>query len=274
MKRLIVLVDFSPYTPTQLRLACSWQEIYGLELVFVHKMDGLAPTLSNTRESDKIIAFNKAEAEKKYLQYLKDCELSPVPTQTSFEAVPHQLTHFLEGFLNPDDLLLLGLKGTGFLKRILIGSTATTIINQLNHTVIALPQKIDFAIPKKLVLSCQEKYPLNESALEVIINTLGKKINEIELLTIIEDKADLERSKMYLEYIQSKIGEAYSYKISIYENTDAFAEIKKRFSQCLDDFIVLQKGSRHLNDKLFRRFFINDLIHDGNTPLIILPTEK
>ncbi|MBI0400354.1 MAG: hypothetical protein GYB55_01665 [Cytophagales bacterium] len=274
MNRLIVLVDFSPYTPTQLKLACRWQEIYGLDLVFLHKMDGLAPTLSNTRESDKIIAFNKAEAERKYLQYLKDSELSPISNQTTFEAIPLQLTHYLEGFLKPDDLLLLGLKGTGFLKRILIGSTATTIINQLNQTVIALPQSIDFAIPRKLVLSCQEKYPLNESALEIILNTVGKKIEEIELLTIIEDKAELEPSKTYLEYIESKIGEAYSYKISIYENTDAFSEIKKRFSQCLDDFIVLQKGSRHLNDKLFRRFFINDLIHDGNTPLIILPAEK
>jgi len=272
MNRLVVLVDFSPYTPTLLRLACNWQETFHLDLVFVHKMDGLAPTLSNKKRIDSIIAFNKKEVENKLLKYLEESALSPDNNKTSFEVVSNQLTHYLEGFLKPDDIILLGLKGTGFLKKLLIGSTATTLINHLNQIVIAVPQTIAYTVPMKLVLSCQEKHPINETALKSILMTIGQKIKEIELLTIIDGQAELEPGKRYLEQMRSKLGHGYKYTISIYENKDAFGEIKKRFSQCLDDFIVLQKGSRHLNDQLFRKFFINDLIHDGNTPLIILPT--
>ena len=271
MNRLVVLLDFSPYTPTQLRLAYSWQEIFHLELVFIHKVDGIAPTLSNRKGSEKIIEFNKKEAKKTFLKYLEESALSPDNSKTSFEAVSSQLTHFLEGFLKPDDILLLGLKGTGFLKKILIGSTATTLINHLNQIIIAVPQTIDATVPTKLVLSCQEKHSINELALESILKTVGQKIKEIELLTIIDEQEELAPGKKYLEQMSIKLGDGYEYKISIYENKDAFGEIKKRFSQCSTDFIVLQKGSRNLNDKLFRRFFINDLIHDGNTPLIILP---
>ncbi|WP_339924735.1 hypothetical protein [uncultured Cyclobacterium sp.] len=274
MNRLVVLLDFSPYTPTQLRLACSWQEIFNLDLVFVHKMDGIAPTLpiSNKKEINEIIEFNKKESNTKFLKCLEEGALSPDSNKTSFEAVSSQLAHFLEGFLKPNDIVLLGLKGTGFLKKILIGSTATTLINHLNHLIIAVPHTIDNTVPRKLVLSCQEKHPVNETALDAILKTVGKEIKEIELLTIIENKKELESSNQYLEQMRSKLGGGYKYKISIYENKDAFGEIKMRFSKCLDDFIVLQKGSRNLDDKLFRRFFINDLIHDGNTPLIILPT--
>ena len=272
MNRLVVLIDFSPYTPTLLKLACNWQKTFDLDLVFIHKLDGLAPTISNTKGSDQIIEFNKKEADKTFSNTLKENNLAPIGEKTSFEAISIQLLHYLEGFLKPNDLLLLGLKGTGFLKRLLIGSTATTIIDQLNQTVIAVPQTIEETVPIKLALSCQEKHPLNEQALESILVTIGQKIKEIELLTLIEDKAELARGKEYLEQLKSKLEDRFEVQINIYENKDAFTEIKKRFSKRLDDFIVLQKGSRHLNDKLFRNFFINDLIHDGNTPLIILPT--
>tara|TARA_R110001592_G_scaffold363394_1_gene687449 strand:+ start:97586 stop:98305 length:720 start_codon:yes stop_codon:yes gene_type:complete len=237
-------------------------------------MDGIAPTLpiSNKKEINEIIEFNKKESNTKFLKCLEEGALSPDSNKTSFEAVSSQLAHFLEGFLKPNDIVLLGLKGTGFLKKILIGSTATTLINHLNHLIIAVPHTIDNTVPRKLVLSCQEKHPVNETALDAILKTVGKEIKEIELLTIIENKKELESSNQYLEQMRSKLGGGYKYKISIYENKDAFGEIKMRFSKCLDDFIVLQKGSRNLDDKLFRRFFINDLIHDGNTPLIILPT--
>jgi hypothetical protein len=188
-----------------------------------------------------------------------------------FEAISSQLPHFLEGFLLPEDILLLGLKGTGFLKKLLIGSTATTLINQLNQTIIAIPQTIEHAVPRKLILPLQEKHPINQKALESILVTIGEKIQQIELLTIVNGQTELEQGKKYLEKVKANFDNRYDCKINIYENTNAFEAIKSRFNQNPEYFILLQKGSRHLKDKLFRSFFINELVHDGKTPLIILP---
>jgi nucleotide-binding universal stress UspA family protein len=271
MKRLIVLLDFSPYTPTLIRLASSWKKTFNLDLIFIHKMDGLAPTLSNRKGSDKFIAFNKNEAQETFLKYFEESGLSLSSDKVRFEAISSQLTHFLEDFLMQEDILLLGLKGTGFLKKLLIGSTATTLINQLNQTIIAIPQSIENAIPKKLILPCQEKHPFHQKALESVLMTIGEEIQKIELLTIVNGQAELEKGKKYLEKVKSDLDDRYDCKISIYENTNAFNKIKDQFIQNPDCFILLQKGSRHLKDKLFRSFFINELVHDGNTPLIILP---
>lgn len=35
--------------------------------------------------------------------------------------------------------------------------------------------------------------------------------------------------------------------------------------------LVVQKGSRLLTDQLFRQFLINELVYEGQTPLIVLP---
>jgi nucleotide-binding universal stress UspA family protein len=271
MNRLIVLVDFSPYTPTLLRLASSWKETFNLDLVFIHKMDGLAPTLSNRKGSDKFIEFNKKEAQKTFLKYFEESGLSLNSDEFQFEAISSQLSHFLDGFLGPEDVLLLGLKGTGLLKKLLIGSTASTLINQLNQTIIAIPQEIEHAIPRKLILPCQEKHPINQEALESVLMTIGEEIQEIELLTIVNGQTELEQGKKYLEKVKANLDNRYDCKISLYESTNAFEAIKSRFNQNPEYFILLQKGSRHLKDKLFRSFFINELVHDGKTPLIILP---
>ena len=39
----------------------------------------------------------------------------------------------------------------------------------------------------------------------------------------------------------------------------------------IDEMLIVQKGSRLLTDQLFRRFLINELVYEGQTPLIVLP---
>lgn len=272
MKRLIVLIDFSPYTQTIFKLAFEWQKSYDISLKFIYKIPGLAPTLANSAGKDQIIDFEKKEAGEAFTDALN--KLGIPRGDADFLAIDRQLTHFLSEETSQDDILLLGLKGTGFLKKLLIGSTATDIINHLNRLIIALPKSIEQSIPTKLVLASQVKHPLNEQALSSLLNTLGNSIEEIELLTILTEKEERAESEAYLGKLKHKLAIDYKCTIKLYEGADAFEMIKNRYRKFPDDYLVLQKGSRTLNDQLFRKFFINDLVHDGQTPLMILPCEE
>ncbi len=272
MKQLIVLIDFSPYTPILLRLAFEWKKTYGFSLTFVYKVAGLAPTLSNAPGKEEIIDFEKKEAKTKFSE--QATKLGVSEDEASFLAISDPLIRFLQEKTSPEDLLLLGLKGTGFLKKLLVGSTATDIINRLDRLIIALPKSIEQTIPKKLVLACHVKYPFNEQALSLLLQTIGSTLTEIELLTILSDPSERQATEEYLNDLQKKLGADYSCSISLYEHVDAFDTIKNRLRGFPDDYIVLQKGSRTLNDQLFRKFFISDLVHEGETPLMVLPCEE
>ncbi|MDN3687321.1 universal stress protein [Cyclobacterium jeungdonense] len=272
MKKLIVLIDFSPYTQTILKLAFEWQKSYDISLKFIYKIPGLAPTLANSSSKDQIIEFEKKEAGKAFTDAINKLGVSH--GDVDFLAIDKQLTHFLSEETSQDDILLLGLKGTGFLKKLLIGSTATDIINHLNRLIIALPKSIEHAIPTKLALACHVKYPLNEQALSFLLNTLGSSVVEIELLTILTDKEERGESEAYLNKLKDKLSIQYRCTVKLYEGADAFEIIKTRYRNFPDNYLVLQKGSRTLNDQLFRKFFINDLVHDGQTPLMVLPCEE
>ncbi|WP_439484043.1 hypothetical protein [Cyclobacterium plantarum] len=269
MKKLIVLIDFSPYTPTIIKVAYEWQNSYGVSLQFINQIPGLVPTLANSPGKEQVIAFEKQEADKKFSEELM--KLALPREKAEFLAIDSSIIHFLENETSLDDILLLGLKGTGFLKKFLIGSTATNIINHLNRLIIALPKSIEQALPKRLALASHANFPFNEPALTQLLNTIGNSIGEIELLTILSETDDKTESEVYLNALKEKLDDKYQCLVKIYEGTDAFKVIKKRYSEFPDDYLVLQKGSRTLNDKLFRHFFINDLVHEGATPLIILP---
>src|SRR5690606_10811382 len=57
----------------------------------------------------------------------------------------------------------------------------------------------------------------------------------------------------------------------IYEGSNPFEDIKILINNKIDEILIVQKGSRFLNDQLFRRFLINELVYEGQTPLIVLP---
>lgn len=53
----------------------------------------------------------------------------------------------------------------------------------------------------------------------------------------------------------------------IYEGSN----IKDVINSKVDELLVVQKGSRLFSDHLFRKFMINELVYEGQTPMIVLP---
>ncbi|SHN12551.1 hypothetical protein SAMN04488057_10794 [Cyclobacterium lianum] len=269
MKRLIALLDFSEYSVPLIQMAYQWKVHYGMKLVFVNRVPGMIPTVADKTTRKQLISFEKEEAKKNFLDLLDKTNLNH--SDDIFLAIDKPLVPFLKTYLEPNDVLFLGLKGTGPLKKFLIGSTATNIINQLNHLFVGIPKTINRSIPEKLVVACHPKYPVNEIALKRLLASIGDHLEEVEWLTIISDQSEEEESQSYLQKLSGNFTGSWTHRLNIYMGKDAVKEIKSTYGHQKEIFIVLQKGSRNLNDQLFRKLFINDLIHDGNTPLIILP---
>lgn len=97
-------------------------------------------------------------------------------------------------------------------------------------------------------------------------------MRELEFISVItpDDKEldTLQYIQQLSEYYREKVPET-TYKI--FSGKNAFEEIRNFMPRDAKTFLVLQKGSRSLNDQVFRKFVANDLIYHGAIPLIILP---
>ena len=86
--------------------------------------------------------------------------------------------------------------------------------------------------------------------------TLAKNENETE-------------ARNYLSELQSEYKD-FSLVYRIYKGKNAFGSLKDRVIHTADSFMLLQQGSRSLMDYLFRKFMINELVYNTQTPLIVL----
>ncbi|HRP56552.1 hypothetical protein [Agriterribacter sp.] len=178
-----------------------------------------------------------------------------------------------------NDYVILGIKGTGMLKKILMGSTATKIINELNAITVAVPDKLCTAssklcnlVPKHIVVTINDRYALNEPAFNNFLDTFSGSIEEIRFMSVIQSEKVANEAGAYLRVLQERYNEKIPSGYSIFKGANVFNEIRRNVQINSDTALVVQKGSRSLTDRLFRKFLIDRLVHDGSLPLVILPS--
>lgn len=167
------------------------------------------------------------------------------------------------------DWVLAGLKGTGTFKRLLMGSTTLSIIEESSHLTMAVPVHKGLALPQKLLVGITPQYGLNMDQFGNVLFSLREHIIQLEFFTILNDQDDEVAARKYLLGLQLNYA-SYKPEVDLYKGKDALSLLKQRVINTVDSFLVLQQGSRSLNDKLFRKFMINELVYGAETPLIVL----
>lgn len=269
-KRLIVAVDFSPFALEQLRLAAAWQEQYGWETIVLHKIELIFPTLTDRDQRLRLEYDLKREAKSQINELLEEAGLDiNTPTHIFTES----LTVFIKdsGKINSEDIVVLGIKGSGSISRYLIGSTTAQLIDQLPNVIIGVPSELRELIPEKLMVSVHYKKGLNTSALQKIIQSLSGKLTKLEFISVITQQDDLDESSQFIENLNSEFSALVETESRLFVGDDALNALKSFYQDFDHSFLVVQKGSRSFTDQLFRKFMINELVYNNFAPLIVLP---
>lgn len=270
-KRIIALIDFSLYSENLIKLAAYLSDAIKAEIILIHQVPGIVPALADVKSRRELIELEKSEALKNLKQVSR--KVIPFEKKISYLATERPLSVVLPelGSRDSDDLILLGLKGTGILKKLFIGSTTLKIIEDLNITAIAVPVKTDDLQLERLVIATNYRFPLNKTALDNLLRNFSESVDEILFFSVITpDDDDIETLK-YLKELNEYYQDRITSGLKMYEGKNAFEEIKSLMKGDNRSFLVVQKGSRTINDQVFRKFLINDLVYHGSIPLIILP---
>lgn len=265
--RIIVLVDFSKYTANLISFAFTMSRLMSAKIILVHKVPGAAPALADEGSRNEIIRVEIEEARAGLQELVKD----KISEEEAFVVSPKPVLSILEDLSNDlyFDWVLAGLKGTGALKRLLIGSTTLSIIDESNLLTMAVPVHMEMPVPTKLLVGVTPKYELNKIQLENVLLSLKEKVIHLEFFSVLKDGEDETKTRNYLLDLQNQYG-SYKPEIKLYKGENALSLLKDRVKITENSFLVLQQGSRSLNDKLFRKFMINELVYDAHTPLIVL----
>ncbi|HMP99942.1 MAG TPA: universal stress protein [Cyclobacteriaceae bacterium] len=271
LNRLIVLIDFSEATHSIIALAAKWSNLLQAEVLLLHQVPGLAPVLTEQEVKNQIIENEIKEAQDKLKHLAEDAFADDTIFYT--QASAKNLTESLSALVEKShrNLILLGLKETGLMKKIFFGSVATKIIEDVNNTCVAVPAHASNLEPESLSIAVHHKFPLNQTALNQLLEIFSGCIKEIEFISLIKSPDEEAETKQYLKQLAEEYHKKIQTSYHLFKGADVGAELKNYMQHKPKSILVLQKGTRKLNDNLLRRFTVHDLVHDGSMPLIIMP---
>ena len=269
--RFIVLIDFSEYSEHLLRFAHEWGDRVRAEMLLVHSTTTVTPIM--TPHESKVGMADHAH--RAALKKLKAFAESVLPEGTSFKRLvseKHPVT-LLRPLLQEHyyHLVFLGLKGTGFLKKIFIGSQAVRIIDGIDSLIVAVPRNADCCSPDAIHVAVQQSRPLNVFELNKFLKFAGEKVNEICFFSIITPEDEARSTEKYLKELTGLYAEKRNASYKILKGRSALAGLKSVMSSRKNEFVVVQRGSRMFMQQVFRKYLINELVYEGHTPLIVLP---
>lgn len=271
-RRFIVLIDFSPTSAVLMSTVKTWNRYIHAEILLVHQISYAIPVMADSSHRAQII---RAETDKAN----HDMEIWIRKHFPNHAAIQSKI--FIEGLIHSlrktagkqyQDIIILGTKGQGILKKYFMGSTALNVIDQLNQFIISIPDNYQGNTPKKLTVSVTYEYPLNTDAFLSVLGMMHGFIQSVEFISAVTPKDSATKSMDYLKQLTFQVQSKVPSSFSLFEGKSAFSEIKKHVIKTTGNILVVQKGSRSLSDQLFRKFFINEIVHDNSLPLMIIPS--
>lgn len=270
-KRFIVLIDFSEYSSDLIKYACNWSQEANAKILLHHQTHPFLPAFAENTAREFIVR----QANDIALEKLKTLANALIPDTIKVAYYVSEIDFHLtlpELLTEPfENLVFIGLKGTGILKKLFLGSVALRIIGNTENTVVAMPKGIDSFSHEKIFVAVGEKKRLNIQQLDNFLGFIDHQNTSITFFHLAKPQEDTSLIKEQLRNLSETYADRFTTNFAIYEADNRLDGIKSVINNKIDEILIIQKGSRILTDQLFRRFLINELVYEGQTPLIILP---
>lgn len=273
-KRFIVLIDLSEFSGNLIRYASGWALEAGAELHLLHQTFVMAPALSDPASKKNMALFTNQEAMKQ-LKALAST-LVPDTLKISYSVSEHSLQYTLNEMVSTsyEQLIFTGIKGTGFLKKTLIGSKTLDVINITNYCFVAIPKEIAIFSHEKIFVAVSPKHSLNELELNRLLNFMNHRNTSLTFFYLAKPNENTLEIHKQLQEISNRFAVRFITDVKIFKGNSAFEDIKKVINNKVEELLVIQKGSRFITDRMFRTFLVNELVYEGQTPLVILPQKQ
>lgn len=270
-KRFIVLVDLSPKSENLVRFTHQWSLETDSSLLLLHQTHGL---VTGRLPDEKWEAMNRRHVNELEDDLRDMCiRILPATAKVRFHVTGMPVHLAVEGLKSEsfDDIVVVGLKGTGTLKKFTIGSVAVDVMGSVEGVVAAIPLGLESFRPRKLHVAVAPSHPFDLDRFRDLLGFFGSDKPILRFFTVIKPYEQREEAEQTLTQLASAFAGYESSCDAVIEEEEALERLAEQVSDASEEMLVLQRGSRQFSDRVFRTFFIDELAYAGKTPLLVLP---
>ncbi|RPD98708.1 universal stress protein [Aureibaculum marinum] len=270
-KRFILLVDFSEYSTNLIKYAYDWSKEANATILLHHQTTAFLPAFADNEAKQELTQHANNDALQKLQLLVK--KLIPNTVEISYSVSEIDFYHTLPNLLAEpyENLIFVGLKGTGLLKKIFLGSVALEIIRNTDNIIVAMPKEIDTYSHEKIYIAVSQNKPLNILELKKFFKFIDNRNTNITFFYLAKPNENTIAINKQLHDLSEMFSENFNTNYTVYKGDNPLEDMKNVINNNIEELLIVQKGSRLLTDQLFRNFLINELVFTGQTPLVVLP---
>lgn len=155
IKKILVPTDFSANAQNAVKYALQLSDVMHFDITFLHCTQTLIPTGKKREDGEEGAARYRKASEDKLTAHLNDILTALKYTQNNTSCVvidadniSDAISHYAEA--EKFDLIIMGTQGASGLKKLLVGSTTSKLIEKADIPVLAVPENFTFKKPAKI----------------------------------------------------------------------------------------------------------------------------
>ncbi len=265
--RIIALADTSPYVDDVLRMAKDLSQWCDGDLHVLSEAEVVMPGLLDNAAKAQAKVHALEQVRNDLAERLKSYGAAP-----SLQVVDFDVLEAALGAMPERGFFVAGIKGSGILRRIFMGSTVVKLIERSPVPVIAVPRGHRVLTPLHLYVGVAPGELFEPSPVRDLVAQLGRHVGLVTFFSVASDGAKAADAALEgLRKADADCALKVPTTVQVLSGELGLAGLKDHAASDPHALLVLRRGGRELTDQLFRRYFINELVYEGRVPLVTLP---
>lgn len=171
---------------------------------------------------------------------------------------------------NKADFIVMGTRGAGAIKKLVLGSNTASVIEDSQIPVIVIPEKASIRSLKKIVFASEFR-DSDVNAVKQLSIIASSFDAEIIILHIVENKDEVKAEFSIIDFFSAQVKKATTYpKISyrVFKSESIEKGIELFIDSVEADMIALSARNRNPIEKLFSKSLTKELSFHSKVPLL------
>ncbi len=270
MRHILVATDFSDVAENAVHFACKMAADLDTSVVILHSFI-IPVTFSDTpmpimpvdegRDiADERLDAQLAELRREYPQLM-------IEKKIMFGDVIDCVEEYVND-KNPE-LIILGNSGLGN-SSLWFGSNVVSALKNLNHTVLAVPEGMQYSRPVNICFACDFSHPVDMGALDKILRTTGAQLHVLNVNEEVDQPPAASVENTALHKSISALNPVYHYveKESVDEGIHDFVVANQM------DWLVIMPQKHGFFERLFHKSHTKAMVKMTSIPIVSVHEKK
>jgi nucleotide-binding universal stress UspA family protein len=280
MKRILVPIDFSLTSEKAFRYALTLVQKNYEGIILFHAFTPFQKDLISSPEerdayikkTEKTLMNRLQRLKKKYIQ-----QIPGIPVLTLLGSFPIVESILETTEKNHVDLIVMGTRGAGGLKKVILGSTASRVMTKSSVPVLLIPSRYPLRDPKQIVFASgyRESDLHSLEKVSAIAENFGSAMTIVHLFNSNEEEPDKEHavSNVYSFEIRKKFPEL-KFDFKSIDTVSLSGTLENLYKEIPFDLLVMVRRKLYFMERWLLGSLTRELANTTRKPLMIIPEDE